>query len=107
MKGLRLIPLFLLLIILVYFGMLFVEANRQEVSITFGSYQGHSMALGFVVLTSVLVGMLISGGLCTLEFIALYIKIRGLRRKLAAKSAHHEMVSSTPRNDVTFRSDKT
>lgn len=99
MKGLKLIPLFLLLLVLTYVGMLFVEANRQEVSITFGSYQGQPMAMGFVVLTSVLIGMLLSGGLCTLEFIALYIKIRGLRRKLAAKSAHHEPTKPTLPSD--------
>ena len=91
MKGLKLIPLFLLLIILTYVGMLFVEANRTDVTITFWSHQSPPIAVGFVILTSILAGMLISGSLCTLEFIALYIKIRGLRRKLAAKSHLQEI----------------
>jgi len=82
MKGLKLIPAFLALIVLSYFGMLFVEANRTEVVISFWQYQSHPAALGLVVLTSVLIGMVISGCLCSVEMLALYVQNRKLRRHL-------------------------
>ena len=84
MKGLKIIPMFLVLIILSYVGMLFVEANRDEVAIHFGSYISPPMALGFVVLTSVLLGMVFAGLLCIVELGALYLQNKGLRRKLSA-----------------------
>ena len=57
MKALKIIPVFVVLIVSTYGGMLFVEANRSEVVIQFGSYQSPAAALGFVVLTSILIGM--------------------------------------------------
>lgn len=84
MKGLKLIPLFLVLMILVFIGMKFVDANREDVIINFGNYQSLPTSQGFVVLTSVLVGMVVCGTLCSVEILALYVQNRKLRRKLAA-----------------------
>lgn len=81
MKGLKVIPIFLILIVLSYFGLLFVEANREEVVIHFFSYQSPPTPLGFVVLTSALVGMIFSGLLCTIEILALYVQNKNLKRK--------------------------
>lgn len=83
MKGLKVIPLFLLLIVFTYFGMLFVEANRSEVTIQFGNYQSPPTALGFVVLTSALMGMIIAGILCGIELLALHMHNRRLMRRLS------------------------
>lgn len=83
MKGLKIIPLFLGLIVLSYLGMLFVEANRDEVVITFWGKTSSPTAQGLVVLTSALVGMLICGALCSVELLVLYAQNRKLRRRLA------------------------
>lgn len=84
MKALRIIPVFVLLIVSTYVGMLFVEANRQEVVISFGNYQSPATALGFVVLTSILIGMCISGLLCSIELFALYVQFKRLKRRPVA-----------------------
>ena len=84
MKGLKLIPLFLFLMIMVFIGMKFVDANREEVIINFGNYQSLPTSQGFVVLTSALIGMVVCGTLCSVEILALYVQNRKLRRKLAA-----------------------
>ena len=84
MKGLKIIPLFLLLMIFSYAGMRFVEANRAMVEITFFQYKSEPTAVGLVVLTSVLVGMVICGFLCCIELLSLYMKNKSLRRKIAA-----------------------
>lgn len=87
MKGLKIIPMFLVLIVLSYFGIGFVEANREHVVINFGGYQSHPTALGFTVLTSVLAGMLIAGFLCSIELLALTIQNKRLKNKLKDKRA--------------------
>lgn len=87
MKGLKIIPMFLILIILSYFGIGFIEANREQVVINFGNYQSHPTTLGFTVLTSVLAGMLIAGLLCSIELLALTIQNRRLKNKLKDKRA--------------------
>lgn len=83
MKGIRVIPAFILLILLSYLGMIFVEQNRQMVVIAFGKWHSESIALGFVVLTSILVGMVLCGTLCTIEMLTLYIQNKSLRRRLS------------------------
>lgn len=85
MKGLKIIPIFLVLILMAYVGMLFVEANRDEVVITFFGSQTPPVPLGFVVLTSALIGMLVAGVLCVLELTVLYLQNKSLRRRLAGE----------------------
>jgi uncharacterized integral membrane protein len=83
MKGLKIIPLFVGLILLSYLGVSFVEANRTEVVIAFGNYQWPPTAVGFVVLTSALCGMILSGALCSIEILALFLRLSRLRRRLS------------------------
>lgn len=76
--------MFLLLMVLTYVGMLFVEANHDDVVIAFGNvYQSAPIPLGFIVLTSVLIGMVVCGVLCSVEILALYMQNRLLKRRLA------------------------
>jgi len=82
MKGLRIIPIFLFLIICTYAGTLFVKANGDEVIITLGNYESPPTAIGFVVLTSVLAGMIFCGFFCSIEMLALYLHNRKLKRRL-------------------------
>jgi len=84
MKGLKIIPLFLLLTLFAYLGVLFVEANRDEVVINFANYQSPRTALGLVVLTSILIGMIISGFTCSIEMLALYVQNKKLKHKLSS-----------------------
>ena len=86
MKGLKIIPLFLGLMILVFMGMKFVDANRDEVVVVFGKLQSPPTALGFVILTSALLGMVVFGSLCTIELLALYVQNRKLCSRLAQLS---------------------
>ncbi len=82
MKGLRIIPIFLVLIVCTYGGMLFIEANRAEVVIHLGSYTSPPTATGFVVLTNILIGMILCGFFCSIEILALYMQNRRLKRRL-------------------------
>lgn len=83
MRGLKIIPLFVLLIVLSYLGVVFVEANRTEVVIAFGSHQTAPTAVGFVVLTSILGGMVAAGLMCSAEILLLFVRIGRLRRRVA------------------------
>lgn len=97
MKGLRIIPVFLFLIICTYGGTLFVKANSDEVIISLGSYNSPPTAIGFVVLTSILIGMIVCGFFCSIELMALYMQNRRLKRKLEIlpkKLAKEEMMKS-------------
>jgi hypothetical protein len=62
-------------------GVRFVEANREEVTVQFAGYQTAPAALGLIVLTSVLLGMLIAGVLCSIELMILVMQNRRLRRR--------------------------
>lgn len=82
MKGLKIIPVFLFLMISTYAGMLFIEANRDQVIIHLGSYSSPPTATGFVVLTNILIGMVLCGLFCSVEILALYMQNRRLKRRL-------------------------
>ena len=81
MKSLKLIPIFFLLLVLTYFGVQFVEANRDEVFVTLGSWQSRPMSLGFVILTSFFFGSLFSALLSATELLRLYVETSRLKRK--------------------------
>jgi len=106
MRGLKIIPLFLGLMVLVFVGMRFVDANRDEVVVSFASRQTPPTALGFVVLTSCLAGMLICGVLCSFEILALYVQNRKLRRKLLSvaqqQKTRAEKIAGQEAQDVSL-----
>lgn len=82
MRGLKIIPLFLFLTVLSYAGVRFVLANPDAVKVRFAGYETSDMAVGLIVLTSILVGMVISGTLASVEMLSLYYQNKQLRRKL-------------------------
>jgi len=81
MKSLKLIPTFFLLMVLTYFGVQFVEANRDEVVVNLGSWSSRSITLGFVILTSFFLGTLFSALLSATELLRLYVETHRLKRK--------------------------
>jgi uncharacterized integral membrane protein len=83
MKGLKVIPAFLFLLACTYVGTLFVEANRDPVTVHFMSWSAGPAALGMVVMTSVLAGMAIAGLFCSIEVLMVLWENRRLRRRLA------------------------
>jgi uncharacterized integral membrane protein len=87
--------MFLVLIFLSYLGIMFVEANRTEVVIRFLNYESAPWALGFIVLTSTLIGMVIAGCLCSVELLFLYVQNRRLRRKLLTLKPPTPQVTSS------------
>ncbi len=94
MKGLKIIPIFIILLLCTYLGILFVEANRENVVVSFGKYQSTAMPLGLVILTSVLVGMVAAGLLCSIELVILLLQNQKLKRRQARMSDN-----STPNYD--------
>lgn len=105
MSGLKIIPAFLILIVFTYLGLQFVEANREEVVISLGDWNSSPAAIGFVILTSALIGMLFCGALCSIEILGLYVQNRRLRRKLETykSTARLESNSSAPASDIATR----
>ncbi len=83
MKGLKIIPMFVLLIIFSFVGALFVEANHDLVEIHFFRFHTPPIKQGLVVLISMLTGMIITGLLCLVELLALFVQNKGLKKKLA------------------------
>jgi len=103
MRGLKVIPLFLALIMLSYAGMLFVEANHDPVVIQFANHKSPPTALGLVVLTSSLIGMVICGVLCSIEMLALYVQNQSLRKKVGAlrtKLGQAPVASDAPKGEL-------
>lgn len=84
MKGLKIIPMFLVLIFFSFLGALFVERNPTPVAINFFRYTTPPTKLGLVVLCSMMLGMVIAGFLCSIEILALFIQNKNLRKKLNA-----------------------
>lgn len=83
MKGLKVIPAFLFLLACTYVGTLFVESNRDAVTVHFMSWSAGPAALGMVVMTSALAGMAIAGLFCSVEVLMVLWENRRLRRRLA------------------------
>lgn len=100
MRGLKIIPLFLLLIGLTYAGMLFVQANREEIIVKMGSYQTPSAPIGLVVMTSIFIGMVFCGVLCSIEMLGLYVQNRKLKKKLGSLTVANKAVVAQGANDV-------
>ena len=96
MKGLRIIPAFILLVLLSFAGAVFVVQNNDAVTVRFFTYELPPTKLGLVVLTSVLVGMLVAAIFCSVELLTLYVQNRRLRRRVnsirqqEANAAHVE-----------------
>lgn len=84
MKGLKIIPMFLVLILLSFVGALFVERNPDPVAINFFRFITPPAKLGLVVLSSMMLGMIVAGLLCSVELLALFVQNKNLRRKLNA-----------------------
>ncbi len=86
MKGLKIIPMFAFLLVLSYLGVMFVRDNPLDVVVRFGSHTMPSTALGFVILTSLLAGMIFAGALCSVELMVLYMQNQKMKRKLFPRS---------------------
>ena len=86
MKGIKITLLVASLIGLTYLGVAFVELNREDVVVHFGvDRQSSPMALGFIILNSLLIGMIIAGVVTSVELLTLSVQNRRLKRKLAAE----------------------
>ena len=83
MKGLKVIPAFLFLIVCTYIGTLFVQENRDPVTVQFMSWTAGPAPLGMIVMTSALAGMAIAGLFCSVEVLMVLWENRRLRRRLA------------------------
>lgn len=103
MKGLKIIPMFLILIILSYFGLWFVESNRTEVIIHLGTHETPGTPLGFAILTSVLIGMLVAGLFCSVEMLAMYIQNRRLKRQIPKPAPEVDQTDKPIDGDLTPR----
>lgn len=103
MKGLKIIPMFLILIILSYFGLWFVESNRTEVIIHLGTQETPPTPLGFAILTSILIGMVIAGVFCSIEMLALYIQNRKLKRQIPKPDESLDKTDKPVENELTPR----
>lgn len=82
MRALKIIPLLVILLLLVYFGVLFVEANPEQVILTLGTHQTNPTRLGFVVMTSVLLGILAGAVLAVGQVVLLSLQNRSLRKRI-------------------------
>jgi preprotein translocase subunit SecY len=82
LRALKIIPLLVVLLFLVYLGVLFVEANQTEVTITLGSHKTQPTRLGFVVMTSVLIGIFAGAFLASAQVVLLFLQNRSLRKRV-------------------------
>jgi uncharacterized integral membrane protein len=82
MRGLKLIAVFILLIGFTYLGVVFVEANREEVILEIGKYRTNPSALGFVVMSSTLIGLVLGALLGSFEILSLLMQNQNLKKRL-------------------------
>lgn len=88
MRGIKIIASFLALLGLAYLGVLFVEDNREEVILTIWTFKTKSMALGFLVMSTTLIGIVIGAGLGAIEIFTLILKNRRLSARLCQLEAY-------------------
>lgn len=102
MTGLKLIPAFFTLMVLTYFGIQFVEANRDEVMVTVGNWQSRPLALGFVIITTFFLGMVFSAALSLAELLRLHLSNHRLKRKLSEmqQQSQNTVSSASPADMV-------
>jgi|LakMenEpi03Aug12_release.lakeMendotaPanAssembly.Ray.scaffolds.fasta_scaffold183307_3 hypothetical protein len=100
MTGLKIIPIFFLLMVLTYMGIQFVEANRDEVVVTVGNWQSSPTSLGFVVITSCFCGMVFSAAISLAELLRLYVQNHRLKRKIKSIQSSQSPESSIPTDIV-------
>jgi hypothetical protein len=83
MRKLFIIPFFFFIVGLSYVGVWFVELNGDKIIVNLGNqHVTEPTPIGFVVLTSVLIGMTLSGFVCSIEMLSLLVQNRKLKRKL-------------------------
>jgi len=94
MKKFLVIPGIFAVLGLTYATTWFVELNKEQIVVQLGQQSStEPTAIGFVVLTSIALGMLICGFLLGIEVFALMIQNRRLKRKVASLS----VAPKTPR----------
>jgi|GEM_PF-2905165 len=98
MRGLKTIGVFIALIGLTYLGVTFVEANREEVILEIGKYRHGPSALGFVVMSSVLIGLVLGALLGSFEILSLLMQNQALKKRL--RKFEQEQIMGTPMSDV-------
>lgn len=98
MRGLKIIAVFVLLIGFTYLGVLFVEANREEVVLEIGKHRTGPTALGFVVMSSTLIGLVMGALLGSFEILSLLLQNQGLKKKL--RRLEQTEILGTPTSDV-------
>jgi len=98
MKALRIIPFFVVALLLSYFGLLFVEGNPTRVTLNFGSTQSPEARLGFVVMTSVLIGMILGVTLAAAQMSVLLFQNRSLRKRLGGAASARHGITPTPQD---------
>lgn len=106
MKGLKIIPMFLVLIFFSFVGALFVENNPDTVSIHFFRYVTPPTKVGLVVLCSMMVGMVAAGLLCSVEMLALYMQNKKLRRKLDSARPQSTAVPRSPYRPIDTKTEE-
>lgn len=100
MKGLKIIPMFLVLMGLTYAGMLFVQSNSEEIIVKMGSYQTPSAPIGLVVMSSIFLGMVVCGVLCSVEMLGLYVQNRKLKKKIGSLTMATKVTAVQPATDI-------
>ncbi len=98
MKALKVIPLLVVLLFLVYLGVLFVEANQTQVVITLGTHQTQPTRLGFVVMTSVLIGIFVGAFLASAQVVLLFLQNRSLRKRVGRGAVVEIMQAPVDKN---------
>ncbi|MBY0370125.1 LapA family protein [bacterium] len=98
MKALKIIPFLIIVLLLVYFGLLFVENNQDPVSLHFGARTTPSARLGFVVMTSVLVGIILGISLAAAQVGLLLFQNRSLRKRLGGNTAVRHGSAPSPQD---------
>lgn len=101
MRSLRVIPFLAALLFLVYLGVMFVEANQEQVILTLGTYQTQPTRLGFVVMTSVLLGVFVGALLASAQVVLLFMTNRSLRKRMArSESTLETQTASLPPEEI-------
>lgn len=111
MKGLKIIPMFITLMALAYLGIIFVRHNPDEVSVRLGQMVTPPAQLGFVILSSILAGMVTAGLLCSVELLVLYVQNQRLKRKLTSQAEDQKqlgdhvekLLADTPEEELLLK----
>ena len=83
MRGIRFLIYFFIFLLLLSAGIVFGLQNSQMIQIKFLTFETMALPLWVFVLGALLIGMLVTGSICFIEFVRMHLEYRHVEKKFS------------------------